>query len=159
MIIKAFYVIILIVRLFLIKEVKNLGEILSKNMKSNLGTQPVNGEKVRMGFVIATLLDMIGGSSVNKEQSKIDKEVKEVEKSQNEEYIKQLTEMVTSYKTGKVKPSKKILQEYKDGKLKAEKGPKMKKAEMQIQNAEKGPKTKKAEIQTDSKESREREER
>ena len=43
-------------------------------MKSNLGTQPVNGEKVRMGFVIATLLDMIGGSSVNKEQSKIDKD-------------------------------------------------------------------------------------
>ena len=140
----------------MIKEVKNLGEILSKNMRNKLGTQPVNGERMRMSFVIATLLDMIGGSPVNAKQSEIDKGAKEIEKSQDEEYIKKLTEMVTSYKTGKVKPSKKIVQEYKDGRLKAEKGPKMKKAEMQIQNTAKGSKTKKAEIQTDSKEREER---
>ena len=127
-------------------------------MRNNYGTQPVNGERMRIR-VIATLFDIIGGSPVNAEQSKIDKEVKEVEKSQNEDYIKKLTEMVTSYKTGKVKPSKKIVQEYKDGKLKAERGPKMKKAEMKIQNAEKGTKTKKVETQTDSKENREREDR
>ena len=46
-------------------------------MKSNLGTQPVNGERMRIR-VIATLFDIIGGSPVNAEQSKIDKEVKEV---------------------------------------------------------------------------------
>ena len=126
-------------------------------MRNKLGTQPVYGERMRMGYVIATFLDMIGGSSVNKEQSEVDKEVKEVEKSQNEEYIKKLTEMVTSYKTGKVKPSKKIVKEYKDGKLKADRGPKMKDAEMKIQNVEKGPK--KARMQTNQKESKEREER
>ena len=126
-------------------------------MKSNLGTQPVNGVGIR--DVIVTLFSIIGGSPVNVEQSKINAGVKKVEKSQDEEYIKKLTEMVTSYKTGKVKPSKKIVQEYKDGKLKAERGPKMKKAEMKIQNAEKGTKTKKVGMQTDSKENREREER
>ena len=119
-------------------------------MKSNLGTQPVNGVGIR--DVIVTLFSIIGGSPVNAEQSKINAGVKKVEKSQDEEYIKKLTEMVTSYKTGKVKPSKKIVQEYKDGKLKAEKGQKMK-----IQNVEKGPK--KARRQTNQKESKEREER
>ena len=120
-------------------------------MRNNYGTQPVNSERMRMGYVIATLFNMIGGSPVNAEQSKIDKEVKDVEKIQNEDYIKKLTEMVTSYKTGKVKPSKKIVQEYKDGKLKAEKGPKMKKAEIKIQDTTK--------IKGMQKENREREER
>ncbi len=124
-------------------------------MKSNLGTQPVNGVGIR--DVIVTLFSIIGGSPVNAEQSKINAGVKKVEKSQDEEYIKKLTEMVTSYKTGKVKPSKKIVQEYKDGKLKVEKGQKMKKAEMKTQNVEKGPK--KARRQTNKKESKEREER
>ena len=131
----------------MIKEVKNLGEILSKNMKSNLGTQPVNDEKVRMGFVIATFLDMIGGSSVNEKQNEIDKEVEQVQKSENTKYIENLMKKLQSYEGGKGKPSKKLVQEYKDGKLKVEKGPKMKKVEMKIQE------------KNEIKESKEREER
>ena len=131
----------------MIKEVKNLGEILSKNMKSNLGTQPVNDEKVRMGFVIATFLDMIGGSSVNEKQNEIDKEVEQIQKSENTKYIENLMKKLQSYEGGKGKPSKKLVQEYKDGKLKVEKGPKMKKVEMKIQE------------KNEIKESKEREER
>ena len=131
----------------MIKEVKNLGEILSKNMKSNLGTQPVNDEKVRMGFVIATFLDMIGGSSVNEKQNEIDKEEEQVQKSENTKYIENLMKKLQSYEGGKGKPSKKLVQEYKDGKLKVEKGPKMKKVEMKIQE------------KNEIKESKEREER
>ena len=116
-------------------------------MKSNLGTQPVNDEKVRMGFVIATFLDMIGGSSVNEKQNEIDKEVEQVQKSENTKYIENLMKKLQSYEGGKGKPSKKLVQEYKDGKLKVEKGPKMKKVEMKIQE------------KNEIKESKEREER
>ena len=121
-------------------------------MGNNLGTQPVYGVKFR--DVLATLFKIIGGSPVNAEQSKIDAGVKKIEKSQDEEYIKKLTEMVTSYKTGKIKPSKKIVQEYKDGKLKTEKGPNMKKAKMEIKEASKGQRASKGQ-----KENGEREER
>ena len=131
----------------MIKEVKNLGEILSKNMKSNLGTQPVNDEKVRMGFVIATFLDMIGGSSVNEKQNEIDKEVEQVQKSENTKYIENLMKKLQSYEGGKGKPSKKLVQEYKERKLKVKKKKKKKKVEMKIQE------------KNEIKESKEREER
>ena len=137
MINKAFYVIILIVKLFLIKEVKNLEEILSKNMKNKLGTQSVNNnEKIRISYIIATLANMIGGSSYNAENDEIAKQVEEIQKSETKDYIKNL--------------EKRMLQSYKEGKAKTQKGPKIKKAEIKEQDL-----SKIKEMQASKKETRE----
>ena len=93
-------------------------------MGNNLGTQPVNNsEKVRMGLVIATLLDMIGGSSYNAENDEVTQQVEEIQKSETKDYIKNL--------------EKRMLQSYKEGKVKAQKGPKIKKAEIKKQDLDK----------------------
>ena len=137
MINKAFYVIILSVKLFLIKEVKNLEEILSKNMKNKLGTQSVNNnEKIRISYIIATLANMIGGSSYNAENDEIAKQVEEIQKSETKDYIKNL--------------EKRMLQSYKEGKAKTQKGPKIKKAEIKEQDL-----SKIKEMQASKKETRE----
>ena len=136
-------------------------------MGNNYGVQPIKYGNFVSGL-FATLASMLGGSSNSVDQSEIDKEVAELEKSQNNKRIEELRKMVTSYKTGKVKPSKKIVQEYKDGKLKTkkivqeykdgklktEKGPNMKKAKMEIKEASKGQRASKGQ-----KENGEREER
>ena len=121
-------------------------------MKNRLGTQPVNGEKVRMGYVIATLLNMIGGSSNNVKDEEIDKEVEKIRANEDKGVIENLEKRILqSYKEGKGKSNKKLVQEYKEGKVKVEKGTKIRNAEMKLQ--EKG---KMQEIQKDSKEREER---
>ncbi len=121
-------------------------------MKNRLGTQPVNGEKVRMGYVIATLLNMIGGSSNNVKDEEIDKEVEKIRANEDKGVIENLEKRILqSYKEGKGKSNKKLVQEYKEGKVKVERGPKIKNAEMKIQEE--------SEMKTNQKDSKEREER
>ena len=121
-------------------------------MKNRLGTQPVNGEKVRMGYVIATLLNMIGGSSNNVKDEEIDKEVEKIRANEDKGVIENLEKRILqSYKEGKGKSNKKLVQEYKEGKVKVERGPKIKNAEMRIQEE--------SEMKTNQKDSKEREER
>ena len=121
-------------------------------MKNRLGTQPVNGEKVRMGYVIATLLNMIGGSSNNVKDEEIDKEVEKIRANEDKGVIENLEKRILqTYKEGKGKSNKKLVQEYKEGKVKVEKGTKIRNAEMKLQE--------KGEIQEIQKDSKEREER
>ena len=121
-------------------------------MKNRLGTQPVNGEKVRMGYVIATLLNIIGGSSNNVKDEEIDKEVEKIRASEDKGVIENLEKRILqTYKEGKGKSNKKLVQEYKEGKVKVERGPKIKNAEMRIQEE--------SEMKTNQKDSKEREER
>ena len=106
-------------------------------MGNNLGTQPVNnGEKVRLAYVIATLANMIGGSSYNAENDEVTQQVEEIQKSETKDYIKNL--------------EKRMLQSYKEGKVKAQKGPKIKKAEIKKQDL-----AKIKEMQASKKEARE----
>ena len=92
-------------------------------MSNNLGTRPVNGEKIRMRFVIATLFNMIGGSSSNGENKEINRQVEEIQKSETKGAIDKL--------------EKRMLQSYKEGKMKTKKGPKVKEAEFKLQDTSK----------------------
>ncbi len=106
-------------------------------MKNKLGTQSVNNnEKIRISYIIATLANMIGGSSYNAENDEIAKQVEEIQKSETKDYIKNL--------------EKRMLQSYKEGKAKTQKGPKIKKAEIKEQDL-----SKIKEMQASKKETRE----
>ncbi len=93
-------------------------------MRKKIEKQPINnGEKVRMSYVMATLAYIIGGSSSNTQNDKIDEQVKEIQKSETKGYIDNLEE--------------RMLQLYKEGKVKVQKGPKIKKAEIKKQDLDK----------------------
>ena len=79
-------------------------------MRNKLKTHPVNnGEKLKMRFIFATLLDMIGGSPNVVENNEIDEQVKRIQLSETKRAVSNL--------------EKRILQTYK-----VQKAPKIKKA-------------------------------
>lgn len=65
-------------------------ETLSGNMKKELSTKPGNSKKLTIGYVITTLLQIIGGSTYDAGNDEIDEEVKKIKKSETTDYIEKM---------------------------------------------------------------------
>ena len=82
-------------------------ETLSGNMKKKLSTKPGNSKKLTIGYVITTLLQIIGGSTYDAGNDEIDEEVEKIVKSETEDYIKNMERRMSQPdKQSKVKGTK-----------------------------------------------------
>ena len=133
LIFKAFYVIIIIVKLFFIKEVKNLEVFLSNNMDDNVKTNQTNQTNVKeyiksklKAFIetFATLGDIIGGTSDPSKLTEAEQAAEEIEKQSDLARIKKLEDLargIPDEKEDKKAKTRKSKSEKVESKVKSDK--------------------------------------